>query len=49
MVFSSIVFMFLYLPIVLAVYYLSPWRFRNVWLFAVTWCFTAGASRCIYF
>ena len=39
MVFSSIVFMFLYLPIVLAVYYLSPWRFRNVWLFAVNLVF----------
>ena len=33
MVFSSIVFMFLYLPVVLGVYYLAPVRYRNIWLF----------------
>ena len=39
MVFSSILFMFIYLPVVLAVYYLSPLRWRNVWLFAVNLVF----------
>lgn len=39
MVFSSILFMFLYLPVVLAVYYLVPVRYRNVWLFAVNMVF----------
>ena len=33
MVFSSIPFLFLYLPIVLAVYYVAPLRWRNAWLF----------------
>ena len=33
MVFSSIPFLFLYFPIVLAVYYLTPLRWRNLWLF----------------
>ena len=35
MVFSSIPFLFLYLPIVLAVYYIAPFRWRNIWLFLV--------------
>ena len=39
MVFSSIVFMFIYLPVVLAVYYCVPVRYRNVWLFAVNLVF----------
>jgi len=39
MVFSSIVFLFLYLPVTLAVYYFVPVRFRNVWLFAVNLLF----------
>lgn len=33
MVFSSILFMFIYLPIVLAVYYIVPTKWRNPWLF----------------
>ena len=33
MVFSTLVFMFMYLPIVLAVYYLLPFRYRNFFLF----------------
>lgn len=33
MVFSSIPFLFLYLPVVLAVYYVAPLRWRNAWLF----------------
>jgi alginate O-acetyltransferase complex protein AlgI len=39
MVFSSLLFLFLYLPVVLAVYYLVPRRWRNVWLFAVNLVF----------
>ena len=39
MVFSSIVFLFYYLPVVLAVYYLVPPRFRNLWLFIVNLVF----------
>jgi alginate O-acetyltransferase complex protein AlgI len=33
MVFSSILFMFIYLPVVLAVYYIAPAKWRNIWLF----------------
>ena len=32
MVFSSVLFIFLFLPITLAIYYLIPKRFRNTWL-----------------
>ena len=39
MVFSSILFLFIYLPVVLAVYYLCPVRYRNVWLFLVNMVF----------
>jgi len=39
MVFSSIVFLFKYLPIVLAVYYIVPAKWRNVWLFIVNLVF----------
>ena len=39
MVFSSIPFLFLYLPIVLAVYYIAPFRWRNIWLFLVNLVF----------
>ena len=39
MVFSSILFLFIYLPVVLAVYYLVPARYRNLWLFAVNLVF----------
>ena len=39
MVFSSTTFLFFYLPVVLAVYYLVPARWRNVWLFAVNLVF----------
>jgi len=35
MVFSSISFMFYYLPVVLAIYYIVPSKWRNIWLFAV--------------
>lgn len=39
MVFSSLIFMFVYLPVVLAVYYLVPMRLRNIWLFIVNLVF----------
>ena len=39
MVFSSILFMFVYLPVVLAVYYFVPWKWRNPWLFIVNLVF----------
>lgn len=39
MVFSSVVFLFYYLPAVLAVYYLVPARYRNLWLFIVNLVF----------
>jgi len=39
MVFSSILFIFIYLPVVLAVYYLLPRKWRNLWLFVVNLVF----------
>ena len=39
MVFSSIPFLFMYLPVVLAVYYIVPIKWRNLWLFAVNMLF----------
>jgi len=39
MVFSSLLFLFLYLPVVLAVYYLVPVKWRNIWLFVVNLVF----------
>ncbi len=39
MVFSSLLFMFKYLPIVLAVYYIAPVKWRNLWLFIVNFIF----------
>ena len=39
MVFSSLLFLFLYLPVTLGVYFLVPSRWRNLWLFAVNLVF----------
>ena len=39
MVFSSLLFMFQYLPIVLLIYYLAPVKWRNLWLFIVNLVF----------
>ena len=39
MVFSSLLFLFFYLPVTLAVYYLAPPRWRNLWLFIVNLVF----------
>lgn len=39
MVFSSLYFLFLYLPIVLLVYYITPLKWRNLWLLVVNLIF----------
>ena len=39
MVFSSLLFLFLYLPIVLGIYYITPRRFRNLFLFVANLVF----------
>ena len=39
MVFSSILFMFIYLPVVLALYYIAPVRWRNPILFVANLVF----------
>ncbi|HJC42006.1 MAG TPA: MBOAT family protein, partial [Candidatus Intestinimonas pullistercoris] len=39
MVFSSLLFLFLYLPLVLGVYYLTPLRWRNAFLLVVNLIF----------
>ncbi|MFF2483051.1 MBOAT family O-acyltransferase [Paenibacillus sp. NPDC058071] len=41
MVFSSLLFLFLFLPAVLAIYFLSPWRMKNMILFASSLLFYA--------
>lgn len=41
MVFSSVVFLFFYLPVTLAAYYVAPRRWRNVVLLAVNLLFYA--------
>ena len=45
MVFSSIPFLFIYLPVVLAVYYIVPVRGRNLWLFVVNLLFYGWGER----
>ncbi|MCD8016734.1 MAG: MBOAT family protein [Oscillospiraceae bacterium] len=39
MVFSSLIFLFLYLPVVLLIYYIFPAKWRNLWLFIVNLIF----------
>jgi len=39
MVFSTLIFLFLYLPITLLVYYFVPARFRNLWIFVISMLF----------
>jgi len=39
LVFSSVLFLFLYLGVVLAVYYVLPRQFRNIWLFITSLLF----------
>ncbi len=39
MVFSSLVFLFVYLPVTMLVYYIVPAKWRNVWLFVVNLVF----------
>lgn len=49
MLFSSIVFLFTFLPAVMILYYLLPVRFRNVILLWRVWCFMHGGNRYICF
>ncbi len=39
MVFSSPIFLFLFLPVTLAVYFALPWRWRNTWLLGTSLVF----------
>ena len=39
MVFSSLLFIFIYLPVTLLVYYIVPRKWRNIWLFIVNLVF----------
>ena len=39
MVFSSLLFIFIYLPLVLAIYYVTPLKYRNLLLLAVNLIF----------
>ncbi len=39
MVFSSVLFLFLYLPAVILIYYITPYRYRNLFLFVVNLIF----------
>lgn len=41
MLFSSLLFLFVFLPIVLALYYISPWRIKNLILFVSSLVFYA--------
>lgn len=41
MLFSSLLFLFVFLPIVLALYYISPWRIKNLILFISSLVFYA--------
>ncbi|MGL4522374.1 MAG: MBOAT family O-acyltransferase [Bacilli bacterium] len=41
MVFSNLIFLFIFLPIVLTVYYLGPKKFRNMWLLLASLFFYA--------
>lgn len=44
MVFSSLIFLFLFLPVTLLIYYISPMRIRNTILLAASLIFYAWAS-----
>ncbi len=39
MVFSSVTFLFLFLPVFLVVYYALPFRYRSGWILAASWTF----------
>lgn len=47
MVFSTLVFLFVFLPVTLLVYYFVPARFRNLWLFLIS-LFFYGWGEPIY-
>ncbi len=44
MLFSSITFLFVFLPIVLAVYFLVPYRFKNLVMLIASLFFMHGES-----
>ena len=44
MLFFDYAFLFLFLPIVLAVYYLLPRSYQNTWLFFASLCFYSVSS-----
>ena len=50
MVFSSVIFLCIYLPIVLIGYYILPKKARNLWLFVASLAFYAcgGPKHLIY-
>ena len=48
MVFSSILFMFIYLPVVLLLYYIAPVKWRNPILFVFNMIFYGWGEPCIY-
>src|SRR5688572_30640145 len=47
MVFSSPVFLFLFLPIVLGVYFVAPTRLRNLWLTLTSLLFYAWGAKAL--
>lgn len=50
MVFSSIIFIFGFLPIFLGIYYVLPWRFKNVFTLLASYAFYAwGALSFLWF
>lgn len=49
MVFSSLLFLFRFLPAVLILYYIAPRKLRNVILLLFSLFFMRGANRSMYF
>lgn len=50
MVFSSIIFIFGFLPIFLAIYYVLPWKFKNIFTLLASYLFYAwGAMNFVWF
>ena len=45
MVFSSITFLYFFLPAVLLIYYISPKKIKNIVLLLSGWFFMHGANR----
>lgn len=49
MVFSSLVFLFTFLPITLVVYYLAPWKIKNIVLLIASLVFYAWGGTGLYY